>query len=61
MSEAHLHHPDPAPRRPGVDRLINEIKRRNPTWSMDRVCIEAKQQWQANRTQRIGQQQGGAA
>lgn len=52
--------PDHAPRRPGIEKLLAEIQRRNPTWSMDRARAEAKCQWHARNPKTPGQK-GGAA
>lgn len=58
--QATVTYPEPSPRRPGIDRLVAEIQRRNPSWSMQRACIEAKHQWHDRRAQHAGQK-GGAA
>lgn len=40
---------DPPVRRPGIERLFDEMKRLHPHWSNARCLAEAKAQWEKDR------------
>ena len=40
---------DPEDRRPGIRRIYEDVARRHPGWSPERVLSEAKLQWHAER------------